>query len=900
MAVGAFIAGSIVGKMVLDSKQWKTDTKKVTGDKSMGAWAQNNSAKLRGIGMAMTAAGAAILAGLKVASTAFITTGDLLDKMSLRTGISATALSELGHAANIAGADINVVEKGVKKMAKSLTDADLGLTTYLRSFQRLGLSVSELMAMSPDEQFETIGIAIAGLGTETEKAATAQEIFGRAGTQLLPLFKQGEDGIKKLREEAHRLGIVMDQEAAAKAAEWADAQTRLSASVKGLGLTIGQTLAPAVTGLIDFVTNIVAKFSEWGRSSPTLTRLLVGLGTALGGLLAIGGPILIMLPQLVRGFGLLKGAIGGIATKLGPIAAVGAAAFVGWNIGRLIGEFTGLDKVIVKTFDNLIAKAGLWQGTAELSARSTELQARKADMLAEASRIAGKEITSIVTANQILNGTIQVVNGELLRQGEETAAVTEKQKKWTAYLKDNSIPSAEEYATQLADLKDKKKILKTALDEGVITLATYKAEVGKVDGEIKKLTGSTDKVAEAQKTWLDYLAELGGKTVKEKADRVTELEGYVDDLNEAYKQGTIDITAYRLALDAAEKEIDALSTTIVDTALPASRSMGDVLGAAVDDMETDMGRFPEIVKTNAEAGASWWSKATDGIKTNWITMWSDILKAKSFDDIVGAAKAMANAVVSQVRDMAAQALAKWTLGFVQKFVTGAAEAGSTVVGGFKDVASGAMNLAKGFSPTGMLASAIGTAIGGFLGSLFKKGPSANDTRLIKDHTWAINQNLLNLHNALMAQLDAIKLTGWSIYELMKAVPSGGGQAAGGKSPTENLLHSIVINTNAMVKLLRKKKGAASGAVFTESDMAFVHGSTASPEYVLPEPLLLKALSAAAAGGGGGSLDQQNNFNFNVQSGREQDYIRRVVIPEVINALDANFMKARFQTALGVK
>ena len=76
----------------------------------------------------------------------------------------------------------------------------------------------DLKNLSPEQQFQTLANALAGVENASEKAALAQKVFGKAGTELLPLFAEGEAGMAALREQAQSLGIVMSTEAAAGAA----------------------------------------------------------------------------------------------------------------------------------------------------------------------------------------------------------------------------------------------------------------------------------------------------------------------------------------------------------------------------------------------------------------------------------------------------------------------------------------------------------------------------------------------------------------------------------------------------------------------------------------------------------------------------------------------------------
>ena len=94
----------------------------------------------KAIGLAMTAAGGAILAAGALSVKTYAKMGDEVQKMALRTGFSTEALSELRHAAEISGASLSTLEKGVKRMSGTILDAQDGLETYIRAFQHIGIA----------------------------------------------------------------------------------------------------------------------------------------------------------------------------------------------------------------------------------------------------------------------------------------------------------------------------------------------------------------------------------------------------------------------------------------------------------------------------------------------------------------------------------------------------------------------------------------------------------------------------------------------------------------------------------------------------------------------------------------------------------------------------------------
>ena len=102
-------------------------------------------------------------------------------------------------------------------MASTIFDANRGVKRVCRRTRcaRLPKSASDLVGKTPEEQFLLLANALVAVTDASTRAALAQDIFGRAGTNLLPLLQKGEEGMAALRQQARDLGIVMSADAAA-------------------------------------------------------------------------------------------------------------------------------------------------------------------------------------------------------------------------------------------------------------------------------------------------------------------------------------------------------------------------------------------------------------------------------------------------------------------------------------------------------------------------------------------------------------------------------------------------------------------------------------------------------------------------------------------------------------
>ncbi len=240
------------------------------------------------LGTKFMALGTGIVAPLLAATKHFMTIGDQLDKMSARTGVSTNALSELGFAAEQSGANIETIEKSIRKMQKTIADAATGEKTYVDALKAVGLSYQQLAGLSPEKQFEAIASGINAIDDPTMKAAAAVEIFGRSGTQLIPMLGD----MKALREEAKRLGLSIGPEQAKAAAALTDAWNRVKRSFGAIAVAIGSELAPMLTGLAETAKRYIGIVRDWISKHGQLVETILRVGAAaviLGAALKVVG-----------------------------------------------------------------------------------------------------------------------------------------------------------------------------------------------------------------------------------------------------------------------------------------------------------------------------------------------------------------------------------------------------------------------------------------------------------------------------------------------------------------------------------------------------------------------------------------------------------------------------------
>ncbi len=293
------------------------------------------------IGAKVAGLGAAITAPFTAAAGLFQNAGSELLHMSQRTGASVEALSALSFAAEQAGVSGEGLEHGLRHMQRSIAEASGGSAEAAAALTALGVPLRDLAGGDAAGQVARLADGLAKVGDPAQRAALAMRLFGRGGTELLPLLNLGSAGIAELVNKAGALGVVMSTEDAVAADELRKSAAALWAQLKSAAVAVGSALVPALQELAGWVSPIVKGFADWLRNNKGLVITVASVGAGLVGL----GGALTAVGAVVTGvgtaFGVLASAIG---VLLNPITlAVGAVVGLGYALYRTGAAGRALD-----------------------------------------------------------------------------------------------------------------------------------------------------------------------------------------------------------------------------------------------------------------------------------------------------------------------------------------------------------------------------------------------------------------------------------------------------------------------------------------------------------------------------------------------------------------------------
>lgn len=210
---------------------------------------------------AAVAAGTAVVAFATKAASA----GDNIDKMSQKIGISRQAYQELDFICSQSGTSVDTLQMGIKTLTNQMQSAADGTQSAVDMFKKLGVSIYDSNGQLKDQEtmmWEAMS-ALQGMENQTEKAALATDLFGRSGSELMPLLNGAEGSIESMKEKAHELGLVMSDEFVDDSVAFTDTMDQFKRSISSAGMKIASSLLPHIQTLVDKFVGVMPKINEF-------------------------------------------------------------------------------------------------------------------------------------------------------------------------------------------------------------------------------------------------------------------------------------------------------------------------------------------------------------------------------------------------------------------------------------------------------------------------------------------------------------------------------------------------------------------------------------------------------------------------------------------------------------
>lgn len=468
-----------------------------------------------------------------------IKAADNLNDMSKKAGVSVETLSALGYAAEQSGTDMEGLEKGLAKLSKTAVAAAEGSAGAADAFKTLGISATNAdgSLKATDQLLLEIADSFAAHADGIAKSALAQEIFGKSGAALIPFLNEGAAGIKKLTDEADRLGITISGETAQAADDFNDRLSKLNSILRG-------QLAASLTDFLTVSNGLLDSFTGSATGADQLRIAADALVFGLKLIADIGSRVWETFTDVGRALGALAAAAVSVATGK-------------FQEAHDIIEDANRQGAEREAFYTKF-RVDLWKSASEDILQEVEVTAKKI-----------KEEFAFGAGSGV--GEIKIKVAKV-----ETGALEQ------FYIDIDNLTATGNEKAQRAFYEQKAALEELAAAQR-ITTEQYAARLKQANESLEEATGITERQTEALARQKQIMEE--GKAVWESTR--TPLEQYEQSLvrlNLLLQQGAIDQDTYARAVDDAQEKLDEASGKMTDFAEQARRNTQDILGQGLVDI----------------------------------------------------------------------------------------------------------------------------------------------------------------------------------------------------------------------------------------------------------------------------------------------------------------------------
>ena len=300
--------------------------------------------------------------------------GDAAVKTAQKIGMGVEAWQELAYAGNLAGADSEMFASMLAKLNKRIVEAAGGSEDAALWLNRAGVAFKDSSgkARSAEAVFMDLAEVFSQHEDGVKKTTLAMGLFEEEGTKLIPLLNSGKAGLQAMREEARKLGVVMDERTAKASENFNDNLTRLRETFFGFCNFL-------VSNLLPVFDEIAVSVREWMLANSDLIKSSIlqwvesfkaALPDLIKGLLAVADMVknfFVAVSQNIDKIGgfttalkLLAGVIGiilagAVASAITAIFSLGAAIMatpIGWAIAGIALAAYNVYKAF-KTWSNI-------------------------------------------------------------------------------------------------------------------------------------------------------------------------------------------------------------------------------------------------------------------------------------------------------------------------------------------------------------------------------------------------------------------------------------------------------------------------------------------------------------------------------------------------------------------
>ena len=514
----------------LTDKNTEAGLKKITAS---AEGAKSALGKMKNDLMAIGAGVGVVGIGAKLAKEA-IQWDVAVKKLSGITGATAKETSELLAVANYMGVAMEDIAGAFAKFSKNVGAAKEKMEVARAEgklgtdiFSKLGYTLEQIQGKNTVEVFKMIQERLRGMKDGAEKTRVEMELFGRTGYQMHAMLNMSAEQMDKVAERAKAMGLIIDDDTAAKSAKLNRELKDLENTGKRLAVSIGHELVPVFNDYAKGVLDVAKEFESMTAEQKE----------AIGGIVKFGaeaGAVIVVMRSLTSALGFMR-----LATLAAAGPWVTLATVIGLA-GKALLDFRYNEKT-----------SGSYMGV----------------------DVDGKRIHKNTNSTDGINQAYE--DSHDTRYWIEDSA-------WFGLVKNDRLATKEEGAKIDAALKQKEEAdaAKAKLDEELAKAKEDLANGGLTNTEaINKANEEAAKAAKAQ--------EQAAKKTQQAAEKLTSA---VERMSELYRSLTlqslqIDGSQYEIDKLTAKNQYEANNKNIRDIIRSVSGLSGGVTGEAVSVLD---------------------------------------------------------------------------------------------------------------------------------------------------------------------------------------------------------------------------------------------------------------------------------------------------------------------------
>lgn len=528
----------------LTDKNTEAGLKKITAS---AEGAKSALGKMKNDLMAIGAGAGVVGLGAKLAKEA-IQWDVAVKKLSGITGATAKETSELLAVANYMGIAMEDGAGAFAKFSKNVGAAKEKMEVARAEgklgtdiFSKLGYTLEDIKGKNTVEVFKMIQERLRGMKDGAEKTRVEMELFGRTGYQMHAMLNMSAEQMDKVAERAKAMGLIIDDDTAAKSAKLNRELKDLENTGKRLAVSIGHELVPVFNDYAKGVLDVAKEFESMTAEQKE----------AIGGIVKFGaeaGAVIVVMRSLTSALGFMRlatlAAAGPWVTLATVIGLAGKALLDFRYNEKTSGSYMGVDVDGKRIHKNTNSTTGLsdkfreshdtrywiedsaWLGLVKNDRLATKEEGAKIDAALkqkeEADAAKAKLDEELAKAKEDLANGGGLTNTEAINKANEEAAKAAKAQEQAAKKAQQAAEKLTSAVERMADLYR--------------SLTLQSLQIDGSQYEIDKLTAKNQFEAN-NKNIRDIIRSVSGLSGGVTGEAVSVLDAANEQLGKAYELG---------------------------------------------------------------------------------------------------------------------------------------------------------------------------------------------------------------------------------------------------------------------------------------------------------------------------------------------------------------------------